>query len=163
AAISYDVTILNAEAPVVISSEMVVNEPSTRVDGLDPRQATLFAGKVLHNRASYANDCRIVLCHATEKSRMTLACASDHAFQTACQYGYKSVYSEDSGQVVFTIEAQPGCPIHLAKYMVYHTSQTASAEELCGRAEWTLDRIKKQGAQELFASQEQYMNDFWRR
>jgi len=61
------------------------------------------------------------------------------------------------------IEARPRCPIQLTKCMVYHTSQTASSEELCGRAEWTLDRVVSQGFQKLLASQEQYMNDFWRR
>ena len=45
--------------------------------------------------------------------------------------------------------------------MVYHTSRTASAEELCGRAEWTMDRIVSQGFPQLLASQEQYMEDFW--
>jgi alpha,alpha-trehalose phosphorylase len=163
AAISYRVTILNAEAPVVISSEMVATEPSAPVNGHDPRQATAFAGRVLHHRASYANGCRIVLCHATENSRMALTCAIDHALQTACPHAYKSVHTEDFGQVVFTIEARPGCPIHLSKYMVYHTSHTASAEELCGRAEWTLDRVMHQGVQELLAAQKQYMDDFWRR
>jgi alpha,alpha-trehalose phosphorylase len=163
AAISYRVTILNAEAPVVISSEMMANEPSARTNERDPRQATVFAGRVLHHRASYANQCRIVLCHATEKSRMTLACASDHALQTACLHTYKSVHTEDSGQVVFTIEARPGCPIHLTKYTAYHTSHTASAAELCGRAEWTLDRVMRQGVQALLAAQEQYMDDFWHR
>jgi alpha,alpha-trehalose phosphorylase len=54
AAISYRVTLLNAEAPIVISSEMVANEPSSRANGDDPRQATMFAGRVLHHRASYA-------------------------------------------------------------------------------------------------------------
>src|SRR5262249_45595380 len=49
------------------------------------------------------------------------------------------------------------------KYMVYHSSQTAPAEELCGRAEWTMDRVVTQGFQQLLASQEQYMDDFWRR
>jgi alpha,alpha-trehalose phosphorylase len=47
--------------------------------------------------------------------------------------------------------------------MVYHTSQTASVEELCGRAEWTMDRIVNRGFQQLRATQEQYMDDFWRR
>ena len=47
--------------------------------------------------------------------------------------------------------------------MVYHTSQAASATELCGRAEWTLDRVTAQGFQQLLTAQEQYMNDFWRR
>src|SRR5208337_3230429 len=55
------------------------------------------------------------------------------------------------------------CPVHLTKYMVYNTSQNASAQELCGRAEWTMDRITTQGFQELLAAQERYMDDFWRR
>jgi alpha,alpha-trehalose phosphorylase len=163
AAISYRVTLLNAEAPVVISSEMVANEPSARANGDDPRQASIFPGRVLHHRTSYAHDRRIVLCHATEKSRMTLACATDHALETSCPHAYKAVHTEDFGQVAFSIEAQPGCPIHLTKYMVYHTSPTASAVELCGRAEWTLDRVVHQGFQPLLAAQEQYMDDFWRR
>ena len=163
AAISYRVTLLNAEAPVVIASEMVANEPSARANGDDPRQASVFAGRVLHHRASYAKDRRIVLCHATEKSRMTLTCATDHALETSCPHAYKAVHTEDFGQVAFTIEARPGCPIHLTKYMVYHTSQTASSEELCGRAEWTMDRVMNQGFQQLLAAQEQYMDDFWRR
>ena len=129
----------------------------------DPRLARAFLGRVLHPRASYSKDRRIVLCHVTDKSRFTLTCATDNALETSCPHSYKVVHSADFGQVAFTIEAQPGCPIQLTKYMVYHTSQTASAEELCGRAEWTLDRVVSQGFQRLLAAQEQYMDDFWRR
>ena len=103
------------------------------------------------------------MCHATEKSRLTLACAIDHALDTSCPHAHKVAFNEDFGQVAFTIEAQPGRPIDLTKFMVYHTSQTASAEELCGRAEWTTDRVMNQGFEQLLMSQEQYMNDFWRR
>jgi alpha,alpha-trehalose phosphorylase len=163
AAVSYRVTLLNAEAFVVISSEMATNEPSARIDGDDPRQTRAFSGRLLHRRSNYAKDRRIVLCHATEKSRLTLACATDHALETSCPHAYKAVHTEDFGQVAFTIEARPGCRIQLTKYMVYHTSQTASVEELCGRAEWTMDRVMNQGFQQLLASQEQYMDDFWRR
>jgi len=162
AAISYQVTLLNAAASLVISSEMAVNEPSV-TDANDPRQTRFFAGRVLHPRASYAKDQRIVLCHATEKSRLTLACATDHLLETACPHAHKVAKAEDFGQVAITIEALPDSPIRLTKYMVYHTSQRASAEELCGRAEWTMDRMMTQGFQELLASQEQYMDDFWRR
>jgi alpha,alpha-trehalose phosphorylase len=163
AAISYRVTLLNAEAPIVISSEMVANEPIARTNGDDPRQTRVFAGPVLHHRASYAKDGRIVLCHATEKSRITLTCATDHVLDTTSTYAHKTVHSEDFGQVAFTIQARPGCPIHLTKYMVYHTSQTASSEELCGRAEWTMDRVVSEGFPQLLAAQEQCVNDFWRR
>jgi alpha,alpha-trehalose phosphorylase len=47
--------------------------------------------------------------------------------------------------------------------MVYQTSHTASAEELCGRAEWTMDRVTRQGFHEMLSAQERYMDDFWRR
>jgi len=163
AAISYQVTLLNAAASLVISSEMAAHEPVAHTNSEDPRQARVFAGRGLHPRTSYANDCRIVLCHATEKSRLTLTCATDHLLETSCQHAHKVAYTEDFGQVAFTIEAKPNCPIHLIKYMVYHTSQTASVEELCGRAEWTMDRVVNQGFHQLLASQEQYMDDFWRR
>src|SRR6516225_6014924 len=163
AAISYRVTLLNATASLVLSSEMTVNEPSALTNANDPRQTRVFTGRVLRHQMGYAKDRRIVLCHATEKSRLTLTCATDHSLETTCSYAHKVSYTEDFGQVAFTINAQPDCPIHLTKYIVYHTSQTASAEELCGRAEWTMDRIINQGFEELLASQEQYMDDFWHR
>src|SRR4051794_33282638 len=163
AAISYRVTLLNATASLVISSEMMAAESKAVADANDPRQTRVFAERVLHPRASYAKDRRIVLCHATAKSRLTLACAIDHALVTVCPHAHKVAFDEDFGQVAFTIEAQPGAPINLTKFMIYHTSQTASAEELCGRAEWTTDRIMNQGVEQLLLSQEQYMNDFWRR
>jgi len=82
--------------------------------------------------------------------------------ETTCPYAYKTTHTEDFGQVVFTAQARPGCPIHLTKYMVYHTSETASPEELCGRAEWTMDRVTQQGFERLLTAQEQHMDDFWR-
>src|SRR6476619_3170668 len=53
AAISYRVTILNARAFVVISSETKTNERSIRGKEDDPRLARAFPGRVLHQRASY--------------------------------------------------------------------------------------------------------------
>ena len=163
AAISYRVTLLNATASVVISSETAANEPSAHTEANDPRRTRVFAERALNHRAGYAKDRRIVLCHETEKSRLTLTCATDHSLETSCAHACKIACTEDFGQVAFTIDARPGCPIDLTKYIVYHTSQTASAEELCGRAEWTMDRVMSQGFQQLLASQEQYMDDFWRR
>jgi alpha,alpha-trehalose phosphorylase len=163
AAISYRVTLLNAAASLVISSEMKADEPNAFTNANDPRQTRVFGGRVLHHRTGYAKDRRIVLCHATEKSRLTLACATDHMLATTCRHAHQVSYTEDFGQVAFTIDARPGCSIDLTKFMVYHTSGTASAEELCGRAEWTMDRMTTQGFQQLLLSQERYMDDYWRR
>jgi alpha,alpha-trehalose phosphorylase len=94
---------------------------------------------------------------------LTLACATDSVLETASTHAYKVVQAADFGQVALTIEARRGSPIELTKFMVYHASRTASAEELCGRAEWTLDRVTAQGFKQLLASQQRYMDDFWRR
>jgi len=163
AAISYEVTLLNAEAPVVISSEMLTQQPGVKKGEDDPRQSKVFVGKVLQHRASYAQERRIVLAHGTELTQMILACAIDHDLKTDCPHSYKTSYTEDLGQVVFTIAAQPRRPIHLTKYMVYHTSKTATPDAVCRRAEWTLDRAVGQGFTGLLAEQQRYVDDFWQR
>jgi alpha,alpha-trehalose phosphorylase len=163
AAISYCVTLLNAQAHLVIASEMSADRPSIRTDTNDPRQTRVAASRVLHPRGNYGHDCRIVLCHATARSNSTLVCATDHLLETSCGLTCQLTHSEDFGQVAFAIEARPDCPVRLDKYIVYHTSQTASAQELCGRAEWTMDRVKALGFQKLLATQEQYLDDFWQR
>ena len=78
AAISYEVTLLNGDAPVVISSEIISQQPGLQKGEADPRQAKIFSGKVLRHRASYAQERRIVLAHGTERTQMILACAIDH-------------------------------------------------------------------------------------
>jgi alpha,alpha-trehalose phosphorylase len=163
AAISHTVTLVNAEAFVVISSEMVTNEPSGDSNRDDPRLARAFPARVLQPQTNYSKDRRLVLCHATERSHLTLTCATDHMLESSCAHSYKASCAPDFGQIAFTVDAKPGCPIQLTKYMVYHSSQTASANELCGRAEWTMDRVVAQGFPQLLASQERYMDDFWRR
>jgi len=163
AVISYCLTVLNAQAFVVLASEMAANQSGARVDEADPRLARPFLSRVLQPQASYSKDRRIVLCHGTEQSRLNLACATDHTLETTCPHSYKATHAPDFGQVAFTLDAQPNCPIQLTKYMVYHTSQTASPAELSGRAEWTLDRVVSQGFGQLLAAQEQYMDGFWHR
>ncbi|MFQ5798855.1 MAG: glycoside hydrolase family 65 protein [Bacteroidota bacterium] len=162
AAISYQVTVLNAKAPVVISSEMIT-EQGGQTTGSDPRRARGFEHRILLPQVSYANDKRIVLSYATNNSKMTLACGIEHAIETACAFSYKNQCSDDAGQIVFSIDAQPDKPFHLTKYMTYHTSRSAPPEELCERAERTLNRAVDHGFEQLLGGQQEYLDDFWRR
>ena len=84
-------TLLNAQAFVVLSSEMAADQSSARGNEADPRLARAFLGRVLHPRASYSKDRRIMLCHVTDKSRFTLTCATDNALETSCPHSYKVV------------------------------------------------------------------------
>src|SRR5262249_37221677 len=160
AAISYEVTVLNAGAAVVISSEVLCERREERKASNDPRQAEV-SGMSLQPRTSQATARRIVLTHCTERSQMMLGCAIDHDLQCDCQYSYKTSHTQNSGQVVFTVAAEPARPIHLTKYMVYHTSKTATPDEISSRVEWTLDRVASQGFGKLLAEQEQYLHQFW--
>ncbi len=162
AAISYQVKVVNAPAPVVISSEIVCEQSHQTSDG-DPRRARGFQHQVLLPKTSYAKDQRIVLSHSTNNSKMTLACGIDHVIDTGLTYSCETQCSDDLGKVVLSINAQPGMPVHLAKYMTYHTSRSAPPEELCETAERTLDRAVSQGFEELLAGQQEYLDDFWRR
>ncbi|MBD2098587.1 glycoside hydrolase family 65 protein [Trichocoleus sp. FACHB-591] len=162
ATISYEVTILNAKAPIVISSEMHYDASARASEG-DPRLAKGFKERVLLPEHYWVNDRRIILSHITRNSRMTLACGVDHEFETQSPYSYESQCSEDDGKVVFSVDAQPGVPIRLVKYMTYHTSDHFPAQELCERAERTLDRAIIHGFDDLLVSQRQYLDDFWDR
>ena len=162
AAISYEVTLLNAKAPVVISSEMHY-DPTARASEGDPRLAKGFKERVLLPQQHYIKERRIILGHITRNSQMTLACGVEHWFETECPYFYNSDCSEDDGKVVFCVDAQPGVPIRLIKYITYHTSHRSPTQELCDRAERTLDRAISHGFEDLLASQRQYLDDFWDR
>jgi alpha,alpha-trehalose phosphorylase len=163
AAISYRVTLLNATADVVISSEVAASEPTALPGDFDPRLSRATLGRGLSSLSSQSKGQRVILCHATRQSGLTLACGIDHVLESECTYTHTVTSRENFGQVAFHIEAQPGRSIDLTKFMSYHTSRTASTEELRGRLDWTLDRVTRQGFQHLLDSQAQYMDDFWSR
>ncbi len=163
AAISYRVCVLNAAASLVISSEIAANEAIVRTNVHDPRQARVLAGRVLHHQSGYNEALRVVLCHATRQSRLSVVCAIDHVLETECRHRSETVQTDDFGQVAFMIDAQPGCMIQLTKWIVYHTSATATDTEISGRAEWTLDRVMSEGFPHLLLAQENFLDDFWRR
>ncbi|MEL7245002.1 MAG: glycosyl hydrolase family 65 protein [Cyanobacteria bacterium J06573_2] len=162
AAIEYEVTVLNAKAPVVISSEME-NHNHIASNNNDPRKAKGFKGRVLNPKTNYCQNGRILLGYVTNQSKIGLACGVEHEIFTDCAYFYKSECTEDGGKAVFSIEAQPGIPIKLIKYITYNTSPGNSIDELCTRAHRTLDRAKNLGFEAILASQQQYMDDFWHR
>jgi alpha,alpha-trehalose phosphorylase len=85
AAISYQVTVQNAEAPVVISSEIIGNQPNQSSKG-DPRQARGFAESVLLPKLHHVNDRRLMFCRETQNSQLMLVCGIDHAIETTCPY-----------------------------------------------------------------------------
>jgi alpha,alpha-trehalose phosphorylase len=162
AAISYEVTVLNAATPVTISSEMR-NEPPRHLEEADPRLGKGFEGRVLLPQVHYKKNQRVVLGHATAASKLKMVCGIDHVLETECPHSFESRAGENLGRVVFAIQAQPGKPIRLFKFMAYHTGGDIPFDELCTCTEQTLDRALSKGFEDLIASQRQHLEDFWRR
>jgi len=162
AAISYQVTVLNAEAPVVISSKVLDGQQNQSGEE-DPRQARGFGRQVLVPKERYQKDLRMLLAHQAANSGMTIACGIDHLLQTDCQYEAQSEWFDNGGKVVFSVAARPGQPIQMFKFISYHSSRSAPTAELCERAERTLDRTLVQGFSSLVKGQRAYLDDFWER
>lgn len=161
AAISYQITILNADAPIAISSEMIANGPSPRTSGTDPRQGKVFARKVLQAQQRVVNDHRMVLCHATKQSRMILACGVDHRVEGGQLLSWQTHASGDVGRSVLTLEGRQGKPVTLYKYIAYQTSRTAQPDEMCARVERTLDRAVHMEFARLLEDQRGFLDAVW--
>jgi alpha,alpha-trehalose phosphorylase len=160
AAIQYRATVLNARASLVLVSELV-NHPAGEGRDDDPRLARALSHEVLVPRGITGADRRVLLSFRTKNSGMGLACGMDHALETECASFCKSDQSEDSARVVFHINAEPGKPVTLTKYLTYHTSHCDKTEELRDRAERSLDRVVGHGFGQLLADQRAYLDDFW--
>ncbi len=162
AAIEYEVTLLDAKAPVVIVSQVNSNSNNEVSEG-DPRLAKGFQGNVLHPVAHFQTNNRLILVHETRTSMLSLACGIDHSMDSECAANIETSSSEDEGQVVFSIDGEPGKPIRLVKYICYHNSGTAPPKELRERVDRTLDRAVNHGFDKLLSEQKEYMDKFWYR
>jgi len=162
AAISYQVTVLNAEAPVVISSK-VIDSQTNQAGSDDPRQARGFGQRVLLPQERFRSDLRLMLAHRAANSGMTIACGVDHDLQTDCRHEVHSEWFENGGKVVFSVAARPGQPIQLFKFISYHSSRSAPTAELCERTERTLDRVVAAGFDSLVKGQRAFLDNFWAR
>ncbi len=127
AAISWEVEVENAEATLVVTSELFNHQDARSVDEptvFDPRRAKGMQHRVLDPALQEVADGRIVMGYVAHNSGMTLACGVDHAVSTECDYQTTSETSEDLGKVVFTIHAKPGIPFRMTKLLAYHNSRS---------------------------------------
>ena len=162
ALLTYDVRCLNGTAHITLSSEMMTRRLGNET-GSDPRTTAGFDGRVLDPVMQRVHDRRLLLCHRTRRSGLTLACAMDHVLETEAPVKESQRCSENHGEVVFSIDVDSDQPVHLAKLLAYHWSGACDVDELCARAERTLDRNLEIGERRLFEEQEERLAEFWSR
>ena len=161
AAIQYEVTVLNDDAPVLISSEITPHRTIRGTDG-DPRETKVFREKVLVPQTTDAKDLQIILGFQTRNSRMNLGCGFDHSIETDNPVTWENQANDDDGSVVFSVEAQPNVPIRITKWMSFHTSRNTVPRDLCKRVSRTLGRAKSIGFAAILESQKRFLEEYWR-
>jgi alpha,alpha-trehalose phosphorylase len=175
AVIDYEVTMLDSDASVLISSQILNRQD--RVDefaaaGLnghggggiaDPRKASGFADRVLLPRFKWVHEGRYVLGYRTANSGMTIAVGAEHRLETTNEWDETAQIDDDIAKQVYRVRAKAGQRIRLVKTIAYHTSSTVPTTELADRTNRTLDRIREAPIEEVFEAQRAWLDDFWRR
>ncbi|WP_068114805.1 glycoside hydrolase family 65 protein [Nocardioides dokdonensis] len=170
ALLSLTVTMLEGDAPITISSQLLNRQDGTDEyhdpraamgEGIDPRKASAFEDRVLVPRLHSAQDERMMLGYSCANSRMTIAVAADHQLTTTDPSEVVRRAEADLTKMVFRVEATEGQPVRLQKTVAYHTSRGVPVRELADRCERTLDRSRRHGLDHYLDEQRDWYADFW--
>ncbi len=170
AVMTMEVTLLDAAAPIVISSQLLNRQDgedeyhvqdAALGEGLDPRRARKFDQRVLEPRGRRENGGETILSYRCRNSRMTLACGIRHLLDTTCQSTVQTDVDHDIVKTVFEVRATPGLPVRLVKFVTYHSSRGVPTDELLDRCSRTLQRAEEDGLDQLLAEQAEYLDDYW--
>lgn len=193
ALLTFEITMLDGDAPIVISSQLLnrqdgEDEYHVRTaalgEGLDPRRARTFAERVLVPRLQYldgrtpehgrptagdevavrgGDGGEVILGYRCANSAMTLACGYQHVIDTDCEYVVDTVVEADLAKSTFSFTASAGQRFRLIKYVSYHTSTGVPAEELADRCHRSLRRARSAGRETIVKSQADWLQGFWER
>ncbi len=170
AVIDYEVTLLDADASIYISSQILnrqdgVNEYASGngVPAFDPRRAEEFQERVLQPVLRRESDDRHLLGYRTTYSGMTIACGAEHTLITDCEWDRTTSIGDDIAKHVYRVRAREGVPVRLTKVMTYHDSNGVPVRELADRCDRSLDRARGLTVEGMFARQRQWLDDFWSR
>ncbi|WP_424948692.1 glycoside hydrolase family 65 protein [Dermatophilus congolensis] len=164
------VTLLDGDAPVAISSQIMNRQDgvdeyhvksASMGGGFDPRRSRQFAHRVLEPKMHWHSDRRMLLGWSAANSGMTLAVGADHAIHTDNEYEMLISTEEDLGKMVYRVDAQMGKPIYVTKAVAYHTSRGVPVRELFDRCRRTLDRVRQTGIFHCVEEQATWLRDYW--
>jgi len=170
ALLTFEVTMLDGDAPLVISSQLQNRQdgedeyhvPSASMgEALDPRKAGGFDQRVLLPRAAHADERRMLLGYQCARSGMTIAVAADHRIETPDDHELIVRAEDDLAKLVIRVEAREGSTLRLEKLVTYHTSRGVPVRELSERCDRTLDRAVGHSVAEHLAEQQRWYDEFW--
>ena len=168
------VTVLNADAPVVVNCQVINRQDGEDEYGgrpraaqadliADPRKAEKITQRVLIPQEHWQANARSTLSYRAASSGMTLAVIADHLVETENEYESRGLIEPDIARNVFRVDAKAGVPVTVTKFVTYHSSRGVPAGELIDRGRRTLDRAMSEGVDAHFDRQRAWLDDFWAR
>jgi alpha,alpha-trehalose phosphorylase len=168
-----EVTVLNADAPVTISCQVINRQDgedvyggtptAPRKAGFDPRKAERIHERVLQPQEFWQDKLRSALSYRATESGMTLAVVADHVVETENAYTARTLIEPDIAKNVFRVQAKAGVPVTVTKLVSSHTSRGVPARELVDRCRRTLDRALTEGIEAQYDRQRHWLEEFWKR
>ena len=162
AAVLYEVETIDAEAELVIQSELVANEPVPDASRQDPRAAEVIEIP-LTAELSAATDRGAVLIHSTKRSRLRVATAMEHVVRGPRGTEVKCESDADHARFTVTSRVKPGQRLRLVKFVAYGWSSLRSVPALRSQVEGALAEAVEHGWNGLAAAQRRYLDSFWAR
>ncbi|MFK4834828.1 glycoside hydrolase family 65 protein [Microbacterium sp. ZW T2_14] len=173
ALISVEVTVLNADAPVTITCQIINRQDgedvyggtptAPRKAGFDPRKTEKLNERVLQPQEYWQDKLRSALSYRATDSGMTVAVVADHLVETENEYSSRTLIEPDIAKNVFRVQAKAGVPVRITKLVSYHTSRGVPARELVDRCRRTLDRALAVGVDAIRDEQRTWLDGFWER
>lgn len=161
-----DVTMLEGDAPIVISSQVINRQDGgdeyTADEEFDPRKAESLAHRVLEPQTQWCADGRILLGYRTAQSKLGIAVGVDHEMVTDNEWSAATSTEADQGKQVYRISAREGQTIHLEKLAAYHNGPSGvPVRELFDRCRRTLDRARIEGVEAVLDAQREWLEKYW--
>lgn len=173
AVMSFEVTVENADATVVLSSQILNRQDGedefgrTVAEGspaaFDPRRAERLAERVLQPVEYWQRDHRSVLSFRVAHSHMTLSVTVDHVIETDNEVQMRPSIAPDIAKNVYQVRAKKGVPVKLTKVVAYHSSRSVPPRELIDRGQRLLDRVLESGVDEQRQLQREWLDAYWER
>jgi len=159
AAIVYEVEPVGAPMRVVVQSELVANEPGRPAE-VDPRAAAVLEAPLVSQSFS-DRAARVLLTHATRRSRLLIAAGMDHLVEAPGTVELSTESEPDLGRVTVVTALEPGQRLRLVKFLAYGRSSLRTPPALEDEVVAALAAARHTGWAGLRLEQRRYLADFW--
>jgi alpha,alpha-trehalose phosphorylase len=160
AAIRYEVETVDAEALLVVQSELVANEQMPARGEDDPRIEEALTDPLV-SELHHSEEAGATLVHHTRRSGLRLAAAMDHEVHGPDGTRVTSEAIADIARTTVITRLQPGTVLRIDKYLAYGWSSQRSLPAVVDQVRAALAAARYTGWDGLVSEQREYLEAFW--